>query len=172
MVNRRSFLVINPAAISTIGQCLFPASTDAATQSDMLALSQIVPTLALRQSRLKFSRVTHEDGFNRLIAFGFSQQLKRTFRRRAFRELTSLYHPQHHVFPATICTLRFQVLLQPWTPFNHHGHLRPAHPSKSTSSGHQDHRNGAFTSRSKPRSKLRSEIQLFSRCWEQNDGDE
>jgi hypothetical protein len=67
MVNRQSFPVINRAAISTIAQCLFPASTDTATQSDMRALSRIVRTRALRQSRLEFSRVTHEEGSPPLI---------------------------------------------------------------------------------------------------------
>jgi hypothetical protein len=41
--------VINPAAISTIAQCLFPVSTDTATRSDMRALSRIVRTGAVKQ---------------------------------------------------------------------------------------------------------------------------
>jgi hypothetical protein len=67
MVNRQSFPVINPAAISTIARCLFPASIDNVTRSDMRAPSRIVRIQALRQSRLEFSRVTHDDGFAPLI---------------------------------------------------------------------------------------------------------
>jgi hypothetical protein len=67
VVSGQYFLAINRAAISTIGQCLFPVSTDEATRLGMRALSRIVRTQALRQSRPKFSRVTRDLGFHLLI---------------------------------------------------------------------------------------------------------